>query len=211
GTNASQFTIKPVTTRSFWVRITGTCGTKDSSVAQLSVYPSITADPAQAAICNLGESPTFSVTASGSGLTYQWFRKYSGGTWQQVGNDTRTSPIQIDQLPVLVYCAVTSGAATRNSSSADVVQNPKPTLTSISITTLSTGYYRLSSNMPDDERSLVTYAWYEGALGDTSTPKQSGTSYPLIQVSPTTRPRTYWLRVSFLDTGCYVDKAVTIQ
>jgi len=55
------------------VVITGTCGTVTSNIAALTVEaaPTITTQPADQQTC-LGGSATFSVTASGLGLTYQW-------------------------------------------------------------------------------------------------------------------------------------------
>ncbi len=61
------------------VRVSGPTGSKDSEAATLTVHPvnvgsiPISARPLSQSV-NSGQSVTFSVTASGTGLTYQWLR-----------------------------------------------------------------------------------------------------------------------------------------
>lgn len=62
------------------------CGSSTSTVANLTVNsaPSITNQPADAVICT-GSNITFSVTAAGNGLTYQWQISTDGGaTWNNI-------------------------------------------------------------------------------------------------------------------------------
>ncbi len=58
---------------SYTVVITGTCGNLTSNAATLTVNtaPAITGQPVSATQCT-GTSVTFTVTATGTGLTYQW-------------------------------------------------------------------------------------------------------------------------------------------
>jgi YD repeat-containing protein len=211
GGGVNSYSVRPGTTKSYWVRITGTCGTLDSQVALISVLPTITAQPVEAGICNLGESPTFTVTASGTGLTYQWYRKYGSAAWEMVGTQTATVSIPIAQVPVYIYCAVKSGNATTSTTYVGATVNPKPGLTHITIAAYGApGYYKLSSQMPVEDRDLVTYKWYEGPLGNTTTLLFDG-SYPTAIVNPVPRPKAYWVRVTYTDTGCYTDRAVTVN
>ena len=55
------------------VVITGTCGNLTSNIATLTVNtaPAITAQPVSLTQCE-GTNATFTVTATGTGLTYQW-------------------------------------------------------------------------------------------------------------------------------------------
>ncbi len=55
------------------VVVTGSCGTVTSATVALTINPvtTITAQPVAQTVCNSG-SATFSVTATGSALTYQW-------------------------------------------------------------------------------------------------------------------------------------------
>jgi hypothetical protein len=75
GTSAS-YTISSVAVSdagSYTCAVTGTCGTVTSSAAVLTVNtsPAITDQPDNITACT-GDNATFSVTATGSGLTYQW-------------------------------------------------------------------------------------------------------------------------------------------
>ena len=71
--------------------LTGGCGNPavNSNAATLTVSsgaPAITAQPANASIC-AGSNATFSVTATGTPLTYQWQESTNGGgTWNNITN-----------------------------------------------------------------------------------------------------------------------------
>jgi hypothetical protein len=76
GATSSSFTITSVTTGNagnYKVVVTGSCGSVTSSVATLSVnpLPVINSQPASQTVC-ANNPVTFSVNASGIGLTYQW-------------------------------------------------------------------------------------------------------------------------------------------
>lgn len=62
------------------VQVMNACGSINSSVATLTVnaLPFIVSQPVNAAIC-AGSDHTFSVTANGTGLTYQWQKSTNGG------------------------------------------------------------------------------------------------------------------------------------
>ncbi len=65
--------IAPADAGSYTVVITGTCGNITSNAATLTVNtaPAITGQPVAATQCT-GTNVTFTVTATGTGLTYQW-------------------------------------------------------------------------------------------------------------------------------------------
>jgi hypothetical protein len=76
GATASSFSIASASAGdagSYDVVVTGACGTVTSSAATLTVNPAttISSQPANQTVC-AGSSATFSVTAAGSGLSYQW-------------------------------------------------------------------------------------------------------------------------------------------
>ncbi len=76
GANAATYTINNINAThagSYDVVITGTCGNVTSSAATLTVNlpPAITGQPANVTQC-AGTNATFTVTATGAGLTYQW-------------------------------------------------------------------------------------------------------------------------------------------
>lgn len=209
GSNSNQYTVQPGTTKSFWVRITGTCGTVDSAVALVSVFPNITSHPADVTLCGLGGSATFSVTASGSPLSYEWFRQYNGQAAVVVGT-TPTISIPITQVPVYVWAKVTSGTAYKESFQATVTEVlPVPTAYALTKTPQSGGRYLLQSTVAPADAYLVLWKWYEGPLGDTTKLLPTGGSNSVF-VQPATLPMTYWVRVSYADTGCATDKVITV-
>jgi Subtilase family/Ig-like domain CHU_C associated len=206
GTNSDVLTVKPGTTRSFWVRVSGTCGTVNSNTAVLSVYPTIGTQPADAQICNLGDNASFSITASGSNLTYVWYRRVGTGPWEVLPDNGPTMTTAIGAVPAYVYAAAKSGNASTYSNTVTVTLGTKPVITSISRYQSYPGTYRLTANVSaEDQERGVSYTWYKGASGDTSTP--IGTYYQ-ITVTPTP-PQTYWVRVRFDDTGCHSDRATS--
>lgn len=201
GTNSATLQRTPTTTRYYWVRVQGTCGTVDSEAALVSVDPTIDVQPADTAICKPGDVANFSVTASGSPLSYEWYRK-DGTVWTLVGS-TANAAVTIPTLPGYVRVIVRSGDAAETSVTAIVTENAKPNITSISSSLVSTGRYRLTVVTDVADGSTIRYEWYEGPLGNTTAP--IGTAQQ-IYVTPAP-PTTYWVRVYYTDTGCYSDKA----
>ncbi|HWW61498.1 MAG TPA: hypothetical protein VN181_09035, partial [Thermoanaerobaculia bacterium] len=211
GTNNRLFAVQPGTTKSYWVRVTGTCGTVDSGAALLSVLPNITAQPVDATLCGLGSYATYSITANGSGLTYQWMRQYANGSSVVVGT-TPTVSIQLTQLPVNVWCNVTSGAATINSTLVGATLSPAPTVYSVTKGPAGPGRYWLQANVDPNDRPLVFWKWYEGPVGNVaaSTLLYDAGFNEIIYVTPSSLPKTYWVRVLYQDTGCPTDAGVTV-
>ncbi len=67
--------------------VSGQCGTTTSSCATLTVNvaPAITSQPGNLTVCS-GSAASFSVTATGSGISYQWEMSTNGGTtWTPIG------------------------------------------------------------------------------------------------------------------------------
>ncbi|MEJ7627610.1 MAG: reprolysin-like metallopeptidase [Ferruginibacter sp.] len=77
GATSASYTVTGATTaqsgNQYRVVVTALCGTATSNTATLTVNsgPSITSQPAAIAVCS-GQNATFSVTATGTNLTYQW-------------------------------------------------------------------------------------------------------------------------------------------
>jgi hypothetical protein len=66
------------TTASYWVRVSNALGFVDSRTATATMVPIIiTAQPAST-VAAIGATATMTVTASGKGLTYQWYQGNSG-------------------------------------------------------------------------------------------------------------------------------------
>ena len=88
GINSSSFTTPALmVSKSYWVRVSNSCGNVASNTATATVCtpPAIATQPASQTIAN-NTSATLSVVASGTGpFTYQWFEGTSGTTTTPVG------------------------------------------------------------------------------------------------------------------------------
>lgn len=129
----------PITvTTSFWVRVTNSCGTTDSTTAVLTIpqcETDIVTQP-QDAVMTFGGTTRVSVLASGPGpLTYQWYRAQSGDP---------SNPVPGGTGPVLVltgaatgvtqyWVKVSSPCSSANSNTVNVSVNCGPRVLTISV------------------------------------------------------------------------------
>jgi Ig-like domain-containing protein len=84
GATGPALTVSPVTTTSYWVRVSNGCGSQDSDTATVAIesppcQPIITLQP-QSVTIDFGQVATLSVVASGASLSYQWYEGSTGGT-----------------------------------------------------------------------------------------------------------------------------------
>lgn len=119
--------------------VTGQCGVTNSNAAVLTVNtaPAVTGQPANLAVCS-GSAASFTVTATGSSLSYQWELSTDGGTtWNPIAGATSATysiaSTVVGQNSHRFRCvvtgacppAVTSNAATLTvNSSVTVTSNP---------------------------------------------------------------------------------------
>lgn len=96
GTSASLALSGLTTSGDYWVRVTNSVGSADSAAASVAVIvaPAITSQPSSVQIYS-GANATFSVSATGEQLTYQWYEGERGFTNSPVNGATSatfTSP-----------------------------------------------------------------------------------------------------------------------
>jgi hypothetical protein len=206
GTNASSFTTPALTaTTSYWVRVSNSGGHTDSVTATVSVSvtsPSITSQPQSQSIQS-GQTATLSVAATGTApLSFQWYQGASGDTSTPVGTaNTFTTPPLTATTSYWVRVSNSGGHA--DSATATVSISPtSPTITlqpqsqniqsgaTATLSVVATGALPLS------------FQWYQGAFGDTSTPVGTANSFTTPPLTATT---SYWVRVSNSDG--FVDSA----
>src|SRR5205085_2826210 len=74
GTGSSSLTMTPANSASFqfWVRVSNSCGSTDSSAAWMSVAPVIQFQPQNQTYLASGSRATLTVTAQGTSMHYQW-------------------------------------------------------------------------------------------------------------------------------------------
>lgn len=118
GANSNSYTATAVTgadnNNQYQVIVSTLCGTATSNAVSLIVNtpPSITAQPNDAVIC-AGNNNTFTVTAAGSGLAYQWQESLTGcgGTFVNIPGATADSytltNVSITQDGYAYQCVVT--------------------------------------------------------------------------------------------------------
>jgi hypothetical protein len=129
GTNSASFTTPALTvTKTYWVKVTGGCGSANSNAATITVCtpPGIATHPASQTISS-GAAATLSVVASGSGpFSYQWFEGASGTTTTPVGTNSAsyTTPALTATKSYWVRVTGTcNGTATANSNTATITVN----------------------------------------------------------------------------------------
>lgn len=205
GTNSNSISVSPTSTTSYWVRVSGTCGTPvDSNGVTVTVTactaPGISSQPQAApASINPGNSSTLSVTATGSAtLSYQWYLVPVGNTSQPVG--TNSSSISVSpNVDTSYWVRVTNGCGSIDSNSVRVTVTASCVPASIqqqpiaTPSTISTGQSSQISVVGGGTGPL-SYQWYVGTTGNTGTPVPGGTNAQ-VSVSPTTTTN-YWVRIT---------------
>jgi YD repeat-containing protein len=206
GTNNYRLTIVPGTTKWYWVRVTGACGSPaDSAAVQVSVMPAITTHPAGVVACS-GHTKRFTVAAQGDALSYQWYKQPAGTyTPQPIG--TNASYVDVVAADMEVWVAVTSGQATSSSNRAVMTVTASPYATA-GYTRRAGGIFELQAAAPLDDPETIEYRWYEGRVGDTS--RLISWSY-YVSVMPASLPSSYWVRVTSTSSNCYTDVQMEVR
>jgi Protein of unknown function (DUF4038)/PKD domain/Ig-like domain CHU_C associated/Bacterial Ig domain/S-layer homology domain len=162
--------------------------------------PAITAHPASR-IINNGQSTTLSVTASGGGglLSYQWYQGNAPSTATPVPGATGSSLTVTPNATTSYWVRVSATCGSANSTTAIVtVCNPPlipgPPLNDV-VVIGNTATLTVSATGSEP----LTYQWYEGASGTTTTPV--GTNAPTFTTPAVNVPRSYWVRVTSTCNG----------
>ncbi|MFT3981118.1 MAG: zinc-dependent metalloprotease family protein [Ferruginibacter sp.] len=192
---AATYSISSVTAamanNQYRVVITGQCGTTTSSAAVLTVNlpVTITTQPTDKSIC-VGDNATFSVTATGGTITYQWQVKV-GSTFVNVNNTApysgaTTATLTLTAPPKALngteYRVIVSGPPCGDviSSVAKLVINDIP-----GVVLVAAEYNNITPYTPSGLYSTVsppgsyTYAWYQNGSLVTS---QTGSSIAPVTV-----------------------------
>ncbi len=184
GATAASYTTAAVTTGmngyQYQCIVSGQCGSTTTSSAALTVntVPAVTTNPVSQSVC-AGSAVTFSVAASGSGLTYQWQLNTGSGFVDIAGANASSynlATTTVGQNGYQYRCVVsgtctppaTSNAATLNvSSTVTVTTNPSNStvceLTNTSFTVAAAG-------------SGLTYQWQVSTDGGTNYTNLSATA-----------------------------------
>ena len=205
---ASSYTTPALTsTTSYWVRVANSSGSADSITATITVTtaatpPTITTQPQSQTITS-GTTAALSVTATGTApLSYQWYVGSTGTTTNPIAGATAsnyTTPAltgttmywvrvantvnHADSMTamVTVTTAATPPVITTQPQSQTIL--PGATSASVTLSVTATG------------TAPLTYQWYVGAGGTTTSPIQGATAsnYTTPALTSTT---SYWVRVT---------------
>ncbi|HEV7242237.1 MAG TPA: S8 family serine peptidase [Thermoanaerobaculia bacterium] len=209
GTGMTQRADNPATTTQYWVRVNdGTC-TYDSNVVTINVcIPTITAQPV-ATLIQPNQTATLSVSTTNiAGQTYRWYIGAPGDVSQPAAGasattSTYTTPVLSATASYWVRVTGPCGAA-QDSAAAIVTVCTPATITSIT----PTRYVKAGTpaiHQVYASGSSLTYQWYVGAPGITTSPIEGATA-DYLTVTPTTNT-TYWARV-WTDGLCTKDSGV---
>ena len=216
GANSDTLTINPVnisdTAYNYNVIVTGSCTPNDTSIfVSLTTggsSPIITTEPINQTVC-AGNSINFSVTATGSGLTYQWRKGtvnlINGGNISGANSDTLTiNPVNISDT-AYNYNVVVTGSCIPNDTSinASLVVNITTVITigpinqttcignsvSFSVTATGTG---------------LTFQWRKGTVNLINGGNISGANSDTLTINPVNISDTAFnYNVIITGGGCY--------
>lgn len=178
GATSASYTITGATAglsgNQYRVVVTGQCGSTNSNAATLTVNtaPAITSQPQNLTLCS-GSAASFSVAATGSGLTYQWeLSTDGGGTYNPISGAT-SATYNIASVTVGMnnnrYRCVVSGTCTpaATSSAATLLVSSSITVTTNPVSQTVCEGTNLSFTVAAGGSGL-SYQWEVSTNGGTS-------------------------------------------
>jgi Subtilase family/Ig-like domain CHU_C associated len=189
-TSSSYTTPALAATATYWVRVTG-CTSVNSTAATITVCnpPAVTsiAKIAGDAYNSTGE---VTVTATGTGLTYQWYRGQSGDVSQPISGATSATYTFIRKQSEYYWARVRSSCTTAVANSLAIFVTVDPVITAHpqSVTIPSGGTATLSVAASG---TYLTYQWYQG-----SSTVITGATNATYTTPALTTATSYWCRVT---------------
>ncbi len=157
--------------------VSSSCSSVTSNAATLNVNTPVTINtqPTDKSIC-VGQSTSFSVTATGSTITYQWQISVNGGTFVPLTNTPPYSGVNTNTLTITnatismngnryrVFADGTPcGGSTSNAVTLTVNQAPSVVLTLASFANI-TPYIRTELSTTVSPRAPYSYKWYRNGV-----------------------------------------------
>ena len=194
-------------TTTFYAKITNACSTVTTNVVTITATqtcnaPAITSASATPSTAQPGTPVTLAVDATGSSLTYQWFRGASGDTSNPISGATSSTFVDTPAAAgtFLYWVKVGSGCGTAiaNSNTVTVTitsQCVPPTIAQPTNIEILYGEKATLTVTPLAGTEPLHYAWFQGAKFDTSHPV--GTDSPtLVTPSALTQDTQFFVNVS---------------
>ncbi|HEY0143370.1 MAG TPA: hypothetical protein VGF48_20930 [Thermoanaerobaculia bacterium] len=207
GTSAS-LSVSPTVDTKYWVRVKG-CGSSkaDSAAVLVSVCtkPDVSSSTSSHWVTK-GETRTLTVNATGTNLTYKWYRGAAGVTTTQIAT---TQSINVTPGDTTQYWArVSNGCGTDDTPTItlSVCAPPVITVQPISQPIFSGKTVTLSVTATQATSTPMTYQWYSGTPGSgTILTGHTGTSYTTPAL---TAEASYYVRVTA--GTCSTDSAAAV-
>lgn len=202
GATSSTFTVKPLVTTAYWVRVMNGCDPPADSITAYAIVnscPPVTIASQSGDVTILeGKLVTLSVAASGGTLSVQWYLGTSGVTTSPIAGATSASlTLQPAKSTSYWLRASNTCGSSADSSTITITVVPcdapkikvQPAGGDIVTGNGATLFAAVTGTQP------ITYQWYDGTFPDTSRLANDGTSATLA-VPPLVAPVSYWLHVS---------------
>jgi len=197
GSNSATLVINPIAASDagfdYNVIVTGSCLPADTSVSVaviVNTAPVVNSQPAPQTICE-GAAASFTVSASGSGLTYQWRRGTvnltNAGTFSGVTTATLAISSVVIADAATDYNVVVTGSCTPPvvSNNAALVVNTAPVIVTVSSSQTVCAGTSVSFTV-NATGTGVFYQWRKGIVNLTNTGSISGANSATLTINPVT-------------------------
>ncbi len=195
GATSSSYTATSVTASMNGYRyrcvVTSTCGTNATSTAAIltvNTLPAISGQPAATTVC-AGSNASFTVTATGTGISYQWQLSTDGGsTWNNIGGATSATytalNVTFSQTGYQYRCVVSgtcTPAATSSAAILTVITSPNVSVqpASTAVCSGSNAIFSVTASSPQS----ITYQWQlstDGGVTWNNIPGATSSGYTVI-------------------------------
>ncbi len=198
GSNSPNFTTPALTTQtSYWVRVSNAFGPGvDSATAVISIgaAAAIGTQPQSQTIAS-NATANLSVGATGTNLTYQWYRGTAPNTTNLVGTNSPnfTTPNLTTQTSYWVRVSNAFGPSVDSATAVISIGVGAAIGTSPQNQTIASGA-TANLSVSATGTAPLTYEWFQGTAPNVSTPV--GTNSASFTTPPLTTQTNYWVRVS---------------
>jgi choice-of-anchor A domain-containing protein len=140
------------------------CGAVATAAVKINELPSITGQPADQTVCE-GMSAGFVVSATGTGLSYQWLVSTNQGTnWDAIKDATlpyyTNAAASLNDISNLYQVVITTAAGcSSNSAIATLLVNPVPVVTVDSAVVCQGNMATLTAHVTGSSAAPFTYTW----------------------------------------------------
>ena len=168
--------------------VCATPGISNAAILTVNQLAAINTQPTSATICS-GSSNSFCVTATGTGLTYQWQISTNGcsGPWTNIAGATSNCYSVVGTSTAYYRCNVTSGACgnTVSSNCATLTVINPPTITNHPANVQVCSGSNAVFNVSGSSTQTVIYQWQVSSDGGTTWNNMSGANASTLTVTGT--------------------------